>query len=40
MIKELIDEGFTLEASAKKVEERIENLQVVFNKLQEKQENL
>lgn len=40
LIKELLDEGFTLEASAKKVEERIENLQVAFNKLQEKQENL
>ncbi len=40
LIKELIDEGFTLEASAKKVEERIENLQVAFNKLQENKENL
>ncbi|QKF73061.1 transcriptional regulator, MerR family [Aliarcobacter faecis] len=38
LIKELMDEGFTLEASVKKVEERVEKLQNAFNKLKEKQE--
>lgn len=37
LIKELLDEGYTLESSVKKVEERIEKLQLAFNKLQEKQ---
>lgn len=37
LIKELLDEGFTLEASVKKVEERIENLKNAFNKLHKSQ---
>lgn len=36
LIKELLDEGFTLEASVKKVEERVSKLQVAFNELQGK----
>lgn len=36
LIKELMDEGFTLEASVKKVEERIKNLQNAFNLLKDK----
>ncbi|MBF7065527.1 MerR family transcriptional regulator [Aliarcobacter butzleri] len=36
LIKELLDEGFTLETSARKVEERIQNLQNTFSKLQER----
>lgn len=36
LIKELMDEGFTLEASVKKVEERVEKLQNAFNKLKDK----
>ncbi len=36
LIKELLDEGFTLESSVKKVEGRIKNLEESFNKLQEK----
>jgi MerR family transcriptional regulator, global nitrogen regulator len=39
LIKELMDEGFTLEASVKKVEERVEKLQNAFNKLKDKNEN-
>ena len=39
LIKELMDEGFTLEASVKKVEERVEKLQNAFNKLKEKNGN-
>lgn len=37
LIKELLDEGFTLEASVKKVQERVEKLQSAFNILQGKQ---
>lgn len=37
LLKELIDEGFTLEASVNKVEERVEKLQNAFNRLKEKQ---
>lgn len=37
LLKELIDEGFTLEASVNKVEERVEKLQNAFNRLKKKQ---
>ena len=33
LIKELLDEGFTLEAAAKKIEKRMELLNTAFNKL-------
>ena len=33
LIKELLDEGFTLEAAANKVEKRMELINSVFNKL-------
>ncbi|TLS72613.1 MerR family transcriptional regulator [Aliarcobacter thereius] len=39
LIKELLDEGFTLDASVKKVEERVEKLQIAFNKLKERNNN-
>ncbi|MBL3519613.1 MerR family transcriptional regulator [Aliarcobacter lanthieri] len=39
LIKELLDEGFTLEASVKKVEDRVEKLQSAFDKLKQINEN-
>lgn len=36
LIKELLDEGYTLEASVKKVEERMKNLNEAFKKLKKK----
>lgn len=33
LIKELLDDGFTLDAAAKKVEERMQNINEVFLKL-------
>jgi len=36
LIKELLDEGFTLDASVKKVEERIKKLEEAFEKIKEK----
>lgn len=36
LIKELLDEGYTLESSVKKVEDRINKLEEAFNKLKEK----
>lgn len=39
LIKELLDEGFTLESSVIKVEERIKKLQSAFNILKNKNEN-
>lgn len=36
LIKELLDEGYTLESSVKKVEERINKIQEAFDKLKEK----
>jgi len=39
LIKELLDEGYTLDASVKKVEERINKLEESFLLLQEKSEN-
>jgi MerR family transcriptional regulator, global nitrogen regulator len=38
LIKELLDEGFTLDASVKKIEERIIKLKKSFAALQKKQE--
>src|SRR5574344_1328746 len=38
LIKELLDEGFTLESSVIKVEERIKKLQSAFNILKNKNE--
>lgn len=38
LIKELLDEGYTLEAAAQKVEKRIHAINVAFNKLKQKQE--
>jgi len=37
LIKELLDEGYTLDASVKKVEERIKKLENSFKALQKKQ---
>jgi MerR family transcriptional regulator, global nitrogen regulator len=37
LIKELLDEGYTLDASVRKVEERIKKLKESFSALQEKQ---
>lgn len=36
LIKELLDEGFTLDASVKKVEERIKKLEEAFKEIKEK----
>ena len=36
LIKELIDEGFTLEAATQKVEARMENLISIFEKLKDR----
>lgn len=38
LIKELLEDGYTLDASAKKVEERMKNLNLVFSKLSNKQD--
>lgn len=40
LIKELLDEGYTLEKSVEKVERRMENLQALFEKLQKVQEDI
>jgi len=40
LIKELLDEGYTLDASVKKIQERINKLEESFLLLQEKSENL
>jgi len=39
LIKELLDEGYTLDASVKKIQERIKKLEESFLLLQEKSEN-
>lgn len=39
LIKELLDEGYTLEKSVEKIELRLKNLQIIFEKL-EKSKNL
>lgn len=39
LIKELLDEGYTLDASVKKIQERINKLEESFLLLQEKSEN-
>ena len=39
LVKELIDEGYTLDASAKKVEHRLASIDKAFAKLVEKEEN-
>lgn len=38
LIKELLDDGFTLDAAAKKVEERMRTIREVFNKLANRSE--
>lgn len=35
LIKELLDEGYTLDASAKKVQKRMESIEIVLNKLKD-----
>lgn len=36
LIKELLDEGYTLEAAVRKIEERIQNLEAAFTRLKTK----
>jgi len=36
LIKELLDEGYTLDAAAQKVEKRIETISLIFNQLKAK----
>ncbi len=39
LIKELLDEGFTLEAAAKKVEKRMELINLTFKKIKNRHKN-